>query len=208
VDIGELVELHPSRVAVVLIVFQNDFCLGNRGNAEAAYRARDFAERASSFGAHVVYTQQILDQNRLTPRQRRRESSGGVCAVGTSGAELFLAPVSGAAVVRKDRFDVWQSGQWRAYLDEHDIDGLVIAGVELRCCVLYAVVGADERGFAYVVPLDLVSGIDAGEHTDNEWVRRYLRDVHDAPYSSSSLLESWAERAARIDGTRHAGFPT
>lgn len=51
-----------------------------------------------------------------------------------------------------------------------------------------------EHGYAYTVPLDLVSGIDAGEATYNEWARRYLRDVHDAPESSQELLSVWRGR--------------
>lgn len=94
-------------------------------------------------------------------------------------------------MVRKYRFDIWQSQEWLAYLAGDGIDGLVIAGAELRCCVLYAVLGADERGYAYTVPLDLVSGVDAGEQMYNEWTLRYLRDVHDAPESSAALLDAW-----------------
>ena len=61
------------------------------------------------------------------------------------------------------------------YLDAHDVDGLVITGVELVCCVLYAVLGASERGYHYVIPDDLVSGQDPGDATDNRAVRDYLR---------------------------------
>ncbi len=197
-DVDEVTRLGPSSVAVVLIDFQNDFCRPPAGasspasqNAATARRAREFAAEAQALGVHAVYTRQVLDFERLTPRQRRRESSDGLCAAGTVGAELFLSPIPGATVVTKDRFDVWQSEQWLDYLQQHKIDGLVITGVELRCCVLYAVLGADERGYAYTVPLDLVSGVDAGEKSDNEWVRRYLRDVHDAPANSAQLLNAW-----------------
>jgi nicotinamidase-related amidase len=55
-------------------------------------------------------------------------------------------------VVTKHRFDCWQSREFRETLDVHEIDGLVICGVEQVCCVLYAVLGAAERGYHYVVP--------------------------------------------------------
>jgi nicotinamidase-related amidase len=57
-------------------------------------------------------------------------------------------------VVVKDRFDCWQSGEFTDFLDRYDIDGLVVCGVELVCCVLYAVLGAAERGYHYLVPPD------------------------------------------------------
>ena len=64
----------------------------------------------------------------------------------------------GSRVVRKDRFDVWQSPEFLGVLAEWDIDGLVVGGVEPQCGVLYATLGAEERGFHYVVASDLVSG--------------------------------------------------
>jgi hypothetical protein len=55
---------------------------------------------------------------------------------------------------------VWQSQEFTQLLEARGIDGLVIGGVELCCCVLYAVLGAEERGFRYVAPQDLISGQD------------------------------------------------
>lgn len=191
VELSEVTRLDPQRVAVVLVDFQNDFCRGQEGNATTAERAQRFAAEAGTFGAHLVYTRQVLDLERLAPRQRRWELPDGLCAFGSEGAELYVDPLPGATVVTKNRFDLWCSEQWWEFLNAHDIDGLVVSGVELRCCVLYAALGADEHGYAYTVPLDLVSGVDAGEATYNEWTRRYLRDVHDAPASSEEILTAW-----------------
>ena len=82
VDPEDFFGLPPARVAVVLIDFQNDFCspdvapggpVSNTGNAAAAVRANRFAAAAAAAGAHVLYTRQVLDLDRLTSRQRRRE---------------------------------------------------------------------------------------------------------------------------------------
>jgi nicotinamidase-related amidase len=70
--------------------------------------------------------------------------------------------------VRKHRFDIWQSQEFNDALSEWDIDGLIIGGVELICCVLYAVLGAEERGFQYVVPQDIVSGMRSSEAVANQ----------------------------------------
>lgn len=196
-------ELPLERVAVVLVDFQNDFCspdvfepghpLTNTHNAQAALRADAFARQASILGAQVVYTRQVLDLERLTPRQRRWERADGLCAAGSWGAELYLPPVPGAAVVVKDRFDCWQSREFTGYLDHHDIDGLVVCGVELVCCVLYAVLGAAERGYHYLVPSDLVSGQDPGDETDNKAVRDFLRfnQPDRTRLSSADVLARW-----------------
>lgn len=194
--------LPPNRVAVVLVDFQNDFCapevsgggpVTNTHNAAAARRANLFAAGAARLGAHVVYTQQVLDLGRLTPRQRRWEEPDGLCAAGSWGAELFVEPVPGADVVRKHRFDCWQSDEFTGVLRDRDIDGLVICGVELVCCVLYAILGAQERGYHYLVPADLVSGQDPGDDTDNRAVRDLLRFNQPGHLvaSSDTVLARW-----------------
>jgi nicotinamidase-related amidase len=197
-------ELPLNRVAVVLIDFQNDFCspevagdgpATNTNNAAAALRANAFARDAASLGARVVYTQQVLDLERLTERQRRWERADGLCVAGSWGAELFIPPVPGSEVIVKDRFDSWQSAAFEEFLTTADIDGLVICGVELVCCVLYAILGASERGYHYVVPPDLVSGQDFGDETDNRAVRDFLRfNQPDRLVPSAEILARWRVR--------------
>src|SRR4051812_39445185 len=98
---SDLLALPLDRVAVVLIDFQNDFCSPAAGggrpptnthNEATARRADAFAREAVGLGAHVVYTQQVLEWDRMTPRQRRWETPDGLCAAGSWGAELYLAP--------------------------------------------------------------------------------------------------------------------
>jgi nicotinamidase-related amidase len=198
-------DLFPRQVAVVMVDFQNDFCspevcgggpVTNSRNAQAAQLASVFAGRAADLGARVVYTQQVLDMDQLTARQRRWERPDGLCATGTWGAELFIEPVRGSSVVVKHRYDCWLSPSFVEFLDGNDIDGLVICGVELVCCVLYAVLGAAERGYHYLVPSDLVSGQDPGDQTGNKAVRDYLhfnRPEHTIE-SSEEILGSWSAR--------------
>jgi nicotinamidase-related amidase len=205
-DPADFFSLSPSRIAVVLIDFHNDFCspelarggpVTNTGNAAAALRANDFAAAAVSCGAQVVYTRQVLDLDHLTTRQRRWERLEGLCAVGSWGADLYVDPVPGSVVVTKNRFDCWQSHDFTDLLESRDVDGLVITGVELVCCVLYAVLGASERGYHYVVPENLVSGQDPGDETDNRAVRDYLR--HNRPQhllpTASKILEIWRSQS-------------
>jgi nicotinamidase-related amidase len=203
--VGQLLDLDPSRVAILLVDFQRDFCAppavepgraGTDANARTAVRANSFAAQAARLGVRVIYSQQVLDVDRLTWRQRRWEVGNRLCEAGSDGAELFVPPVPGARVVRKHRFDIWQSQEFHEALADWDIDGLVIGGVELQCCVLYTVLGAEERGFHYLVPQDLVSGIDRCETTSNRVVREYLRFVHPSPESADALLDGWRRRVA------------
>lgn len=199
-QINEIRKLEPCRVAVVMVDFQNDFCRPStpdqdpaqtRANAEAARRANAFAARAARLGMRVIYSQQISDPARLTPRQRRWGDDFQLCRAGSAGAELFIAPVPGSRVVHKYRYDIWQSQEFLQVLSDWDIDGLIICGVELTCCVLYAVLGAEERGFQYVVPLDLVSGIRSSEQIANGAVRDYLRSAHPSVDQADNLFPNW-----------------
>ncbi|MGA8116780.1 MAG: isochorismatase family cysteine hydrolase [Actinocatenispora sp.] len=192
--------LPASRVAVLLVDFQNQFChpaacgsgpVGNTNNARAAHRATEFAARAAAIGAPVVYSQQVYDPERSTPRQRHWDEQLGLCRAGSWEAELFVEPVPAATVITKYRFDIWQSTEFLDFLDRHEVEGLVIAGVELRCCVLFAAMGADERGYRFVVPQDLVSGLDEGDATYNGAARELLRATYDAPDHAEPLLTSW-----------------
>jgi len=203
--------IEPGRVAVVLVDFQNDSCApgafgveppNNRANAATARRANEFAHTAIGYGTKVIYTRQMNDHSRLNERQRRWERQSKACLMSPQGRNLFIEPVSGGVVVDKARFDVWQSATFRDVLQSSKIDGLVIGGVDLSWCVLYAVLGAAERGYDYVVPQDLISGLDTCAKTSTRAVREYLRLVHPSLESSSTLLRHWAatDRAERARG--------
>ncbi len=142
---------------------------------ETARRANSFAAEAARLGMRVIYSQQISDPARITPRQRRWEDDSQLCRAGSAGAELFITPVPGSRVVRKYRYDIWQSQE---VLSDWDIDGLIICGVELTCCV--------------------VSGMRSTEQTGNSAIREYLRFMHPAMDQSDQLLRALlrSERAS------------
>jgi len=195
---SSVVDIEPKNIAVVLIDFQNGFChQGSKpiddktSNRNAAFRANTFAAAASRLGAKVVYTKQILDPDFITPRQREWAVAENICPKGSWESELFLEPVPGATVVTKYRFDIWQSTEFIQFVETKKPDGFVFAGVELCCCVLFAVLGADERGFRYSVPMDLVSGIDSGNDTYNKAVREYLKLIYNAPDTAEEILKAW-----------------
>jgi len=201
---NDLTGLPPERVGVLLVDFQNQFChprasgpgpVTNAANAVAARRANAFAAEAARLGAQVLYTRQVLDPQRLTARQRHWDDQLGLCLKGSWEAELFIDPVPGSMIVTKPRFDVWQSREFLRYLQDDPVDGFIIAGVELRCCVLFAALGADERGYRFVVPQDLVSGLDTGDSTYNAAARRLLTELYDAPDSTARLLEALTAEA-------------
>lgn len=198
---SDVAGIDPTNIAVVLIDFQNSFCQqGSKpvddktSNRRTALRANEFADSASRLGAKIVYTKQILDPDMITPRQRQWAIPENICPKDSWESELFLEPVSGATVVTKYRFDVWQSEEFLNFIEKENPEGFVFAGVELCCCVLFAVLGADERGFRVSVPMDLVSGIDSGTDTYNKAVREYLKLIYGAPDTSEEIIQAWKIR--------------
>ena len=198
--------ISPEDVVVLMVDFQNDFCHADSyrindkvANEATARRANAFALEASQLGASVVYSQQVMAPEALTARQLRWDEKDSVCPKGSWNAEFYVQPVPGSAVVTKNRFDIWRSSEFLAYVEEKRPEGFVICGFELCGCILFAVLGADERGYRYVVPQNLVSGIDTGESTYNRAVRDYLRYVHD---SSGSILDEWRSANNRVERTR------
>ena len=197
----DVVSIDPHNIAVVLIDFQNSFCLkgsntvdDKTSNRKAALHANEFAASASRLGAKVVYTTQILDPEMITLRQREWAIPENICPKDSWESELFLEPISGATVVTKYRFDIWQSEEFLHFVEKENPEGFVFAGVELCCCVLFAILGADERGFRLSVPMDLVSGIDSGNDTYNKAVREYLKLIYEAPDTSEEILKAWKTR--------------
>jgi nicotinamidase-related amidase len=197
---NDLDDVPPTRVGVLMVDFQNQFChpracgdgpVTNSHNAATAHRANDFAAAAAGLGAKVIYTRQVLDPGQLTSRQLSWDEQLGFCKMGSWEAELFVEPVPGSVVVTKPRFDVWQSPQFLDYLATDPVDGFVIAGVELRCCVLFAALGADERGYHFVAPQDLVSGLDPGDETYNAAARQLLTCLYHSPDTAGHLLDAW-----------------
>lgn len=201
---NDLAGLPAGRVGVLLVDFQNQFChpracgsgpVTNTANAATARRANAFAAEAARLGARVIYTRQVLDPQQLTARQRHWDDQSGLCRKGSWEAELFIDPVPGSVTVTKPRFDVWQSQEFLSCLHDHPVDGFVIAGVELRCCVLFAALGAEERGYRFTVPQDLVSGLNTGDDSYNAAARRLLTENYDAPETSAPVLAALASAA-------------
>jgi nicotinamidase-related amidase len=196
---NDLAGLPAQRVGLLMVDFQNQFCdpracgpgpVTNTNNAVTARRANAFAAEAAGLGMQVIYSRQVLDPEQLTARQLHWDRQLRLCQKGSWEAELFIDPVPGSVIVTKSRFDVWQSQEFLDYLRDDPVDGIIIAGVELRCCVLFAALGADERGYRFIVPQDLVSGLDEGDASYNAAARRLLCELYDAPETSASVLDA------------------
>lgn len=192
-------DIDPKKTLVLVIDLQNDFCheksvlskklSRNRKCAVAVYK---FIEEAKKRGVDVAFTQQIYDESKLTPRQKQYyKKHGNICCKKESfGAEYYQYQPQKDRLFVKYNFDIWQNKKFIKFLDDKKIDTLIITGVELPCCVLYAVLGADERGFNVIIPKDLVSGVD-GDERNHKDLLNIIGALYGPVVSSKDILKIW-----------------
>ena len=176
-------DLDPKKTLVLVVDLQNDFCheksvlkRKRKRNSACASRVYKFIEDAEKRGVMVAFTRQIFDKSKLTKQQEKYYSelisgkrktfgaySGKIripCKKDSFGAEYFNYNPPKDRLFIKNNFDIWQNKKFVKFLADHKIETLIVTGVEIVCCILYAVLGAEERGFKTVIPRDLVSGVN------------------------------------------------
>jgi len=206
-------DIDPKKTLVLVVDLQNDFCheksvlkTKNSRNRKCALRIYDFIEKAKKMEIDAVFSQQIFDESKLTKRQKKyyselisgkRDSFGAYegkinipCVKGSFGEKYFNYNPPKDRLFIKNNFDIWQNKKLIKFLDDHRIETLLITGVELVCCVLYAIMGAEERGFKVVIPLDLVSGVDEGVEEQNKLLS-IIGQFYGPVVSSQEILKIW-----------------
>ena len=80
----------------------------------------------------------------------------------------LVAPLAALArpdeVVDKPTYSVFALPGFAERLDARKVDTLVVSGVETDACVLASVMGAVDRGFHVVLPVDAVASASAAAH--------------------------------------------
>ncbi len=206
-------DIDPKKTLVLVVDLQNDFCHENSvlkrkrsKNKACALRVYRFIEQAKKSGAKVAFTQQIFDESKLTKQQKKYYSeivSGKIetfgaykgkikipCVKGSFGAKYFNYSPPKDRLFIKNNFDIWQNKEFIGFLTKNKIETLIITGVEIVCCVLYAVLGAEERGFKTIIPMDLVSGVDEGLKDQNNLLN-ILGESYSPVVSSREILKIW-----------------
>ena len=206
-------DIGPKKTVVLVVDLQNDFCheksvlkRKRTRNRKCAGRVYSFLEHARKAGVEVIFSQQIFDKSKLTWRQKKyynklvsgeRETFGAYkgkigipCAKGTFGAEYFNYKLPKNRLFTKFNFDIRQNKEFSKFLDKNKIETIIITGVEISCCVLYAVLGAEERGFNIVVPKDLVSGVDEGLK-DQKYLLKLINEMYGSVVSSKDIIKVW-----------------
>ena len=206
-------DIDPKKTLVLVVDLQNDFCheksvlkRKRKRNSACASRVYKFIEDAEKRGVMVAFTRQIFDKSKLTKQQEKYYSelisgkrktfgaySGKIripCKKDSFGAEYFNYNPPKDRLFIKNNFDIWQNKKFVKFLADHKIETLIVTGVEIVCCILYAVLGAEERGFKTVIPRDLVSGVDEDKKEQDNLL--HIIDKSYGPVvSSEEILKIW-----------------
>lgn len=130
--------------AVLMVDVQRALVEGGHAVADAhalLQRLRALLDRARGDGVPILH----LQDNGLDDHIIRR---------GERGWELALDPEDGESVVAKDHDDAFEGTALAQLLAEHDVDRVIVVGIQSEMCVAATARGALARGLHVVLPRD------------------------------------------------------
>jgi nicotinamidase-related amidase len=145
------------RTAIVIVdvqvnMFGDDFCVyDGRG---VLRRIVVLAQAARDAGAPVIYV-------------RNNGGEGQPDEPRTRGWEFHpqVSPIPGEVIIDKSGPDAFEGTQLREYLDEQEIDHLVVTGMQTELCIDATSRRAHELGYGVTVVQDAHTTFDFGDRT-------------------------------------------
>lgn len=211
-------ELNPRTTAVVVVDMQVVYLRPVSPNriTDSIPGTAALLDRARAAGATIVYIQSVR-----TPDNLERTRFGRTAAwldqinIGSPGADIVpeLAPLPTDAIVQKQSHDPWTNPELESVLAERGItpvDGtLIVAGVSAAVCAHATALGAANRNFMTLIPMDAT----AAPVEDEAMVyRQYMSTGYSyAMAFTRSDLVTFAAHAAPAEAqvlARSAGAPS
>lgn len=194
-------DINPEKTIIVIIDLQNDFChpksvykTKRANNLRTARRIHKFVEKAKKHNLDIIYFQQIFDKSKLTEQQKKYyQKNKPPCKRGSFGAKYFEIKPPKDKLFTKYNFDIWQNKKFQNYLKKKRIETIIITGIEILCCVLFAILGADERGYNIIIPKDLVSSVD-GWKKESKNVLDFVGKLYGPVVFSKNILNVWGRK--------------
>jgi nicotinamidase-related amidase len=129
---------------------------------EAARRTAGLKQRAIAEGLPVIYVNDSFGDwsgNFSAVVERCRRSRLGAPLAG------LLCPTPDDASILKPRHSAFYGTPLEFLLDEHDIDALILTGLQTHMCVLFSAHDAYLRRYRMWIPGDCVAAESEAEHT-------------------------------------------
>ncbi len=177
-----LSKIEPRRTALLVIDLQKDFCSESGALAalgsdvsrcrEVAARIADFLSKVREYLAFTAFFQLIYDPEKMSEPQKERLIKNGspiICAVGSGGTELVVAPEPTDLKFVKHRYSAFSNEQFLHILQEQSITTIVTVGVDTHICVEGTVRQGYDLGYRMVVLSDLVATrqSESGRHENS-----------------------------------------
>jgi nicotinamidase-related amidase len=160
--VQEVVQMEPTRTALLVIDMQNDFV--HQGGSLVVPDAEQtipsiaaLLDLARAHGIRVAYSQDTHSEGdpewRIWPEHCREKSWGWEIV-------QELAPTADDTVLRKLRYDAFYGTALDQLLRVWGTDTLVICGTLANSCVQYTAASAALRWYDVVIPRDAVSAFE------------------------------------------------
>jgi len=177
-------KVDPRNAALVIIDWQNDFCLHNAadgpgadlqpidGVPEATARLHQIIAAGRKIGLPIVYVATIHgpDEDSEVWIERRRDHDYFRPRAGTWGAELHggLAPNEGEPVVIKHRWSAFINTEIESVLGERGVKSLIMGGTSANGCVEKSALDAFQLDYYIVGATDCM----ATSHPDGRTMKQ------------------------------------
>jgi len=200
-------KVDPQNAALIIIDWQNDFCLRNAaerpdhepqpmpGVPEATSRLHQIIVAGRDAGLPIIYVKTIHGPKEDSEVwiERRRDRSHFRPQSGSWGAELYgdLAPIEGEAVVIKHRWSAFINTEMESILTQRGVQSLIIAGTSANGCVEKSALDAFQLDYYIVGASDCM----ATSHPDG----RSMKEVFSfgVVATSDEIMAIWDRLAAR-----------
>jgi nicotinamidase-related amidase len=150
--------------AVVIVDMLDDFVTGSLANPRAERIIANIAElaaRARELGWPVIYA-----NDAHLPGDFEERVWGPHALAGSPGARVIerLAPQEGDLELPKRVYSAFHETGLDAYLRQHGVDTVILAGMHTDICVRHTSADALYRGYRIIVPPDAVEAFTQEEH--------------------------------------------
>ncbi len=194
--------------ALLLIDCQDDF-LARSGlvpdRVTLTERAAHVLARWRALGLPVAHVHTVTEADGDDRMPHWQRAGLRACVAGSAGAAPppALAPRAGELVARKRFYSGFADPALDAWLREHGISRLVLAGVYLHACVRGTALDAYERGYEVVILDDVVG---TAEPLHGEATRAWLGTRAASFRSAGEVLVEHGDAAA-LSGDARASLP-
>jgi ureidoacrylate peracid hydrolase len=120
---------------------------------------QSFINKIRDLGVEIIFTKYIEKIGSI-PLNIKTKNLSGMCEYGSKGAELYLSEIDEKrdVIVEKHTWDSFSNPELSRYLQEKNIENIIVTGVTLGCCVFSTVAAAFSHGYNVIVPMELVAG--------------------------------------------------